>query len=201
MSTISYYIANYNHEIGLVALITGIVAIILISYEKREGLLLSAFSAVMILLINVYQGIYLQILLGIYYISMCITGYVTWHANAGKQKLKIREYKINIHLSILLFAGISIFIFKAILSHYLDSTYLILDASIFIFVVIATFLQIRKVIASWLYWIFIFTLLAILYSSLQEYYLVLLYLINIVVAFKGFLRYKQQFFIQEQENP
>ena len=118
------------------------------------GIIGSTVSIYLFLLPEV--KLYSEVILYSYYIIIGIYAWVSWSKEEKEtNKIVIIEKNISYHLILLLFGSFLGFLLGFYFHQYTDANNPFLDASSTIFSFIATYLQAKKVLSSWLYWIFI----------------------------------------------
>lgn len=125
-----------------------------------------------------------QMLLNIYYMLMAILGIFTW-SKRGQEKLKISRMKPRSHF---LFIGAGITLSYScfwVATFWLNYDLLLLDIGITIFALLTTFLTVRKILESWVYWSFINLMSIFLYLESGLYLSILLMVIYIILAVRG----------------
>jgi nicotinamide mononucleotide transporter len=181
-------------SLGNISLITGILYLFCLVKEKRIAWVYAFISSSILSYIYFSESVYMQTLLSVCYSLMAIYGFVQWSKkNKEKKKtLKISEYPVKIHL-ILVFVTIlisgSVATFLSIIIY---SAYSTLDAIIFAFSIVATYLQVNKIVSNWLYWCVIDVLSIILLLYLSLYSVALLMLLYFCLALWGYAKWKKQ---------
>ena len=193
---------SYINILENISLITGLIYVVLATKEKYFAWIFGVISSLVVLYIYLLQDVYLQALLNFYYVVIGIYGYFTWKKRDSDQSyfVKITEYKIKTHaLMVLLFVTTGLILFY-IMNYYFKSNFAFLDSMIFTSSIIATFMQTKKILSNWLYWIIINGLSIILTINLELYYLSLLMAIFLVVAIFGYISWRKEYLGYKKNN-
>lgn len=181
-------------SLGNISLITGVLYLFYLVKEKRVAWIYAFISSSILTYLYFVESVYMQTLLSLFYSLMAVYGFVQWSKkNKEKKKtLKISEYPVKVHLILvfvtLLISG-SVATFLSIVLH---SAYSTLDAMIFAFSIVATYLQVNKIVSNWLYWCVIDVLSIILLLYLSLYSVALLMLLYFCLALWGYTKWKKQ---------
>ncbi len=132
-----------------------------------------------------------QMLLNAYYAVMAVVGWLSWRKQGqltvkGVSAMKLKHHGIIIGLGLLLTVLMVMFA-----SHWLSYDLLWLDAGITMFSLIVTWLTVRKFLQSWIYWTMINSASIVLFASVNLYFSVLLMLVYIGIAMKGYFQWKK----------
>ena len=171
----------------LTAVITGLLYLGLITIKKRAGWIFGCISSLIYMVLCFQQNLFLQSGLQIIYLILGVYGYMNWNKSTNSI---IRTVSRKYHFLIIFIGGITSF-FLGILMSQTNQQNPYLDALITIFSIIATLLTTKSILENWIYWIVI-NLLAICLFALQEMHLtVLLFLINTIGSFFGYINWKR----------
>ncbi|MCZ2444181.1 MAG: nicotinamide riboside transporter PnuC, partial [Flavobacteriales bacterium] len=168
--------------IELVAVISALLFTILAAYENILcwffGILSSAIYVVICMNVKLYQ----DALINVFYIVMGLYGFRTWYGSNKRAEMKISKFsKRYISLLIIIGAaltGLSGYIF----SRYTDASFPFMDAFTTVFALIATWMQARKKIENWLFFIVIDMVSGVMYFYKELYLTSLLFIIYIFLA-------------------
>ncbi|MFN4972693.1 MAG: nicotinamide riboside transporter PnuC [Bacteroidota bacterium] len=138
----------------------------------------------------VHATLYGQALIYTYYVLMGIYGWWHWHS-AHETNSITTEWKLRTHTFILGALTILSIGMGLLLKQYSNSQYPFADAALTLFGFGATFMQVRKIRSSWIYWFVIDTAGAILYfkTGLQAYALLMAVYASLCVS--GYLQWKK----------
>lgn len=114
------------------------------------GILGSAITVVLFF----YTKLYLESLLNIYYVAAGFYGYYFWKNKSGKVP-DVIEWKWTNHLIGLIFVVGSYMILWPLMAQYTDSPRPHMDTLLAVASFLATFMEARKVLSTWVYWFII----------------------------------------------
>jgi nicotinamide mononucleotide transporter len=171
----------------LIAVLTGLLYLALITFKKRVGWVLGCVSSLIYMVLCFQQYLFLQSALQIIYLFLGVYGYFSWNKSTDHI---IRIIPTRYHLGILFLGGvISFFLGKLMTTTNQQLPYL--DALVTTFSIIATFLTTKSILENWIYWIVI-NLLAICLFLLQGMHLTaLLFLINAIGSVFGYYNWRK----------
>jgi len=125
--------------------------------------------------------------LQIFYLLMAFYGYYNWEKT--ETGLKITEWSVKKHLSILIFGAILTFFIGFYLSTYTSAKMPIVDSLTTVFAIFATYMVTKKILSNWLYWIVIDIVSVYLYFSRDLHLTALLFIIYTIIAFFGYFNW------------
>lgn len=176
-----------------IILVLGLASIVCITIEKRIGWLLAIFASLISSFLYLQSHIYLHSILSLYYAGISLYGYITWNPKRSIQ-VYISEYKLKTHGFIIVPLLLASIIYAKIINTYVPSAqYAFFDAVVFLFAIVANFMQVKKIVSNWLYWIILDSIMLIINIKLQLYGLSLLYAVYTSIAVVGFVRYFRKF--------
>lgn len=186
-------------SLGNISLITGVLYLISLVKEKRIAWVYAVISSGILTYIYFDERVYMQTLLYFYYSAMSVYGFIEWSKKNKEKKrtLKISEYPVRIHLILVFITLLISGSVATFLSIFVKSAYSTLDAIIFAFSIIATYLQVRKIVSNWIYWCIINALSIILSLYLSLYSVSLLMLLYFCLAIWGYKKWKKQLIKQK----
>ena len=184
----------------IITLITGVIYIILEIRQKNAMWVLGIFTSIAAVIVFFRQGLYASFGLNIYYLITSFIG--LWHWRKDKKKL---DEEHSIHLNRLTRKTVITSAIAAItgiiaLSYGMDlmaelgfkeNPMSVLDASVAVLSVIATWWLIRSYIQQWWLWIAADTLSTILCATQGMWWMALLYLLYTASALIGLRQWKK----------
>lgn len=124
--------------------------IFLLIQERKSCWIFGIIGSVLGAILFYYQQYFSESILYVFYAVMGVYGYVIW--NRPKLDLKIHRIRLYWHGIVLFFGAILTFALGKYMSRFdADRTYY--DAFSTVFGVVATFLEMYKVLSAWIYWI------------------------------------------------
>lgn len=184
----------------IITLITGVIYIILEIRQKNAMWVLGIFTSIAAIIVFFRQGLYASFGLNIYYLITSFIG--LWHWRRDKKKL---DEEHSIHLNRLtrktvITSGIAAITGIIALSYGMDlmaelgfkeNPMSVLDASVAVLSVIATWWLVRSYIQQWWLWIAADTLSTILCATQGMWWMALLYLLYTASALIGLRHWKK----------
>ena len=184
----------------IITLITGVIYIILEIRQKNAMWVLGIFTSIAAIIVFFRQGLYASFGLNIYYLITSFIG--LWHWRRDKKKL---DEEHSIHLNRLTRKTVITSAIAAItgiiaLSYGMDlmaelgfkeNPMSVLDASVAVLSVIATWWLVRSYIQQWWLWIAADTLSTILCTTQGMWWMALLYLLYTASALIGLRHWKK----------
>ena len=172
---------------------TSLIYVVLATIENiwcwLFGIISSAFSIYLC-----YSGkLFLESGLQVFYVIIGIYGWYQWlFGSEEKTELKIMSYSLSIN-ALLILIGCLIWIPFGFIAHrYSTQVMPYLDAFITAFSIVATWMPAKKILENWLYWIIIDTLAIFLYSYRGFYLISIIYFIDTLLAFIGYLKWRKK---------
>lgn len=137
----------------IIAIISGIIYSILMMRENIWCWLFGIISSFAGFYMFYSAHLYGEALLHIFYVLVGIYGWYYW--SSKKEKIRISNWPHHTHIfAIVSCVGLS-FLLSHLLSSYTDGKNTIVDSGITIFSLLATYKETKKILTSWLYWIFL----------------------------------------------
>lgn len=175
-----------------IGLATGIVYVILATYEKPSCWVFGILSSAAIAWKSFTDyHLVADTFLQVFYIGMGIYGLLQWNrgATSNGKRLIVTSPLIN-HLLAILICVILSWPLSWLLIHYADARYGYIDTLLTSLSVWATLLLIRKDLHNWIYWVFIDLVYIVLYWKTDGYLFALLFLIYAILSLYGFRKWK-----------
>lgn len=182
-----------NLYLEIIAVVLNLIYLILLIKEYIACWFFGVTGSIVSIYLFYSIGLYSESILYIYYVIIGIYGYRLWKKkNNSEYNFQIQTLSIKKHflvvISGILFAIITGHFFKS----YTDAVNPYLDAFTTIFSFIASFLEARKILSSWLFWIVINTVTILLYYQQSLDYYLLLTIIYIGFSFIGYINWKKK---------
>ncbi|MDR2008283.1 MAG: nicotinamide riboside transporter PnuC [Alphaproteobacteria bacterium] len=183
---------TFDKTLGYIILITGVLYIFYLIKEKRIAWLFGFISSVGLIVSTFLEKIYMQSILNLLYALMAIYGFIKWSQvdSKNKRKVKISEYSVKNHLILIFVTVLVSGSIATILDIVVQSSYSTLDAFIFAFAILATYMQAHKILSNWLYWIVINALTIVLFVQAQLYSESILMLVYLLLAVWGYRQWR-----------
>jgi nicotinamide mononucleotide transporter len=137
----------------------------LLMKENAWCWVLGGLASLLSIALFVDGKLYAEALLYLFYVVMAIYGFLTWN-RPKKDRFSIHKWTYDLHVKALVLGAGFAFLLGYILEKYTQADYPYFDALTTSFSFIATFMEARKVLSSWVYW-FIINLLSIVLYHLK----------------------------------
>ena len=137
-------------------------------------------------------GLYSESILYIYYVVIGFYGYFLWKKGNNSKSIKINSISLKNHFLIISSSVLISLIVGWFFKNNTDAVNPFLDAFTTVFSFVASFLEAKKIISSWVFWIVINTATVVLYAQQELYYYIFLTLVYVVFSVIGFLKWKRK---------
>lgn len=138
-----------------------------------------------------FYNLWVDALLQAFYIGMGFWGIYIWlYGGKEKSALPITTLPFQNHVKFFVIGIILTSLFGYFFDHYTPAAVTYLDSFTTIFAIVATFLTIKKIVESWLYWIIIDLLYVYIYSKQGALLFALLLIIWTIMAIFGYFKWR-----------
>lgn len=127
-----------------------------------------------------------QMLLNIYYMAMAVWGFISWRKQ-GTNKVSISRMAWQEHINIVSLGFVGTGLVYLIARQWLNYDLVLLDITISIFSLLATYLTVVKKLENWCYWSLINISSILLLLDKQLYLTIVLMLIYLLLAIRGLI--------------
>jgi nicotinamide mononucleotide transporter len=173
--------------------ISALLYILLAAVENVWCWLFGIISSALLVYLCFSGHLFLESGLNIFYVIIGIYGWYQWlHGSEQKTELSITFYSVKKNA---LLAGLGLLIwfpFGFVAHRYSTQVLPYLDAFITSFSIIATWMQAKKIIENWLYWIVLNGLSIVLYSYRGFYLIALLSVVYTLLSVTGYLSWRKK---------
>jgi nicotinamide mononucleotide transporter len=169
----------------------GLVFLILIIKEQKAGWLFGIAGSLVSIFLFYRIKLYSESILYIYYVLIGIYGYYIWNKKDNSQ-LKVTNWNTVNHLLILAIGVVFALLLGFVFDNYTDANNAYLDAFTTTFSFIASYMEAKKILSAWLFWIVINGVTIGLYLSKDLDIYSLLTLIYFVSSFVGYFSWKKK---------
>ena len=138
-----------------------------------------------------------QMLLNIYYMAMAIWGFIAWRQH-GQDTLQISSMSVREHLVMILLGFSFTVVSYYIATLWFDYELLLIDIMVTVFSLLTTYLTVTKRLQSWLYWSVINAVTIYLLLATGLYLSIVLMIIYLVLAAKGYWQWRQNYNNRQQ---
>ncbi|MGB0495193.1 MAG: nicotinamide riboside transporter PnuC [Kangiellaceae bacterium] len=147
-------------------------------------------------------NLFMESLLNAYYLLMAIYGWNQWSSNDGydqDKRLNITTWTLKSHVIIIISLSFSVLVIGQLLMAFTSQDFAYLDSFTTLFALVATFMVTKKVLENWLYWIVINIVSIYLFASKGLVLTALLFVIYVILAILGWIKWSQQYKNIKQE--
>ncbi|WP_375238773.1 nicotinamide riboside transporter PnuC [Aurantibacter sp.] len=181
-----------NTILEIIAVVFGLTYLILLIKEQKICWYFGIAGSLLSIFLFYKIKLYSEAILYIYYVVIGVYGLWLWTKNeSNSSKMKVTNNSITQNI-VLIVIGIGLafglgYVFKT----YTDAESPYLDAFTSIFSFIASYLEAKKVLSAWLFWIVINGLTLFLYFNKDLNYYFALTVIYTIFSFVGFVKWRK----------
>lgn len=135
--------------------------------------------------------LYSEAILYVFYVGVGIYGFRLWNQIEDQEAIKIRKIRASLHIAIILGGTLLALLLGLFFEKNTDAANPYLDAFTTIFSLIASILEAKKIISSWIFWIFINAATVILYIQQDLKYYLFLTLVYCVFSIIGYVKWRK----------
>lgn len=176
------------------AVILNLIYLFLLIKERISCWVFGIAASLLSIVLFYKIGLYSEAILYVYYVIIGFYGYWLWSQNQDPEsKLKVSTLSLNYHLRII---SIGILISLAVgygFSNYTDAVNPYLDATTTTFSFIASILEAKKILSSWLFWIVINAATIVLYIQQDLVLYLMLTIVYFGFSITGFLQWRKSY--------
>lgn len=183
-----------NLILEVIAVVLNLIYLVLLIKERISCWFFGILGSIVSIYLFYSIGLYSESILYIYYVAIGIYGYLLWKKKEDeKDALKVQTINLKKHL-LLVVSGI---IIAVVIGFYFkmntDAVNPYLDAFTTVFSFIASFLEAKKILSSWVFWVIINTATIILYVQQSLLLYLLLTIIYVVFSVIGYLEWRKKY--------
>jgi nicotinamide mononucleotide transporter len=179
-------------EIGAVAF--GMAYLFFLIQEKRICWLFGIASSLLSIVLFYQNNLYSEAILFIYYVIIGVYGYWLWTMKKDQNtSIKITKIPLNVLVLTLIIGGVCTMSLGWFFTNYSDADSPYFDASTTAFSFVASYLEVKKYIAAWLFWIIINGATIFLYLSKDLNIYTLLTVVYFAFSFFGFWQWRKRY--------
>lgn len=174
------------------AVVCNLLFLILLMQKSIWCWLFGIVASIVSIFIFIMTNLYAESLLYSYYVIIGIYGWYNWNRESEK-KISINEFGLFSHFVAISFSVGFALLMAYIFNEYTDAELPYLDSFTTSFSFMASYLQARKILSSWIYW-FVINLASTalyFYKDLNIYALLMLFFA--LMCIPGYLRWKRDF--------
>ena len=185
---------NIYFAIELISVLFGLVFLVLLIRQNILCWWFGIAGSLLSIFLFYHTKLYSESILYSYYVLMGFYGYYSWNNNKSKsnQTLAISEKGLGFHLIAIVSSALTAICLGWYFENYSDATSPYLDALTTMFSFFATYLEAKKILSAWIYWIIINGLTIGLYLTKGLDIYSILSVIYFVMSFVGYVKWKKE---------
>lgn len=174
------------------AILTGIIYLVLITYEKVAAWFFAIISSAIYVLLCFNNLLFLESFLQFFYVIMGVYGWVAWRKKNGSQG-KIIRWPWRYHLMNCMGSFILAILVGYVFDVFTNQAQPYTDAMVTVFSLAATYMVTQRVLENWIYWIVIDAVSVYLYVSRGLNMSGVLFAMYTLVAGFGWLKWIREY--------
>jgi len=177
--------------VEIAAVLTGIIWIVLLIRENILCWLFGIISALLSIYLFYVSKLYSEAILYSYYVLISMYGWYVWSQKGDNEKRPIKTWSLKLHLLFILIGIIGTTGLGSFFANNTDAQRPYHDSFSTIFSFIANFMEARKLLFGWIYWIFLNVFSVWLYADRGIYLYAGLMLVYFVLSVYGFISWRK----------
>ncbi|MBS1596408.1 MAG: nicotinamide mononucleotide transporter [Bacteroidetes bacterium] len=182
---------SYSQWLEIVVVVLGLLYIVLIAIEVRAGWIAGVIGSALFVVSNIYQHLYMDMVLNSYYVWAGIYGWYMWGRKDDGEALPVANIPKQLFAVLLAGSAVLTVAFGYGLSQFTNNSLPYLDAGVTILSFLATWMSTRKYIENWLVWLVADPLAVILYYYKGGMFYPMLFAIYTGMAAYGYLSWRK----------
>ncbi|MES2588135.1 MAG: nicotinamide riboside transporter PnuC [Bacteroidota bacterium] len=174
-----------------------IIYLILATKESIWCWLFAILSSGLYIYLFFEVNLYIDSILQLFYVIMAIVGWKNWGI---KSKLKITFWSLKSHLIAIGISSFFSLILAYLFDNYTNQAFPYIDAFIFCFSVMATFLITKKVIENWIYFVIIDFAAIFIYWNRELHLTAVLFVLYTILALVGYFVWLKTFKLNKSSH-
>lgn len=188
---------NFYLILEILSVVFGLIYLVLLIKQNILCWLFGIVGSALSIFLFYHSKLYSEAILYSYYVVMGFYGFYLWSSKntnnlSETNYLKVSDKGLTFHIYSISTASILALILAWFFDTYTDADKPYLDAFTTIFSFLATYLEAKKVLSAWVYWIVINGLTITLYYSKGLDYYSGLTVVYFVMSFVGYMRWKKE---------
>lgn len=194
-----------NVELNTILEVLGVVFnllyLILLIKEKIVCWLFGILGSAISIWLFIRMQLFSESILYIYYVIIGFYGYYSWNKRGtNNEVLHISEWRFPPHIISLIVGLVGGYGLGYYFDTYTEAQNAYFDAYTTIFSFIASYMEAKKILSSWFYWIIINGATIFLYSSRGLDIYSMLTIVYFITSFVGYFNWRKKFSLQEGNN-
>ena len=186
-----------NLILEITAVIFGLLYLIFLIKEKKICWYFGVAGSLISIFLFYRTQLYSEAILYIYYVFISIYGFLLWNKVIDKSdQLQIKNLAFRKYIYITIVGLVLAVLFGFIFKTYTDASSPYLDAFTTSFSFMASYLEAKKYLSSWVFWIVINALTISLYWNKELHIYMVLTVIYLIFSFVGYIEWKKKIGVQ-----
>lgn len=163
--------------------------------EKKICWLFGILGSLLSIYLFYSTKLYSECILRLYYVFIGFYGYYLWNRRSGATKdlAEIIKWKLSSHVKIILVGVALALVLGYVFDNFSDARKSYFDAFTTVFSFLASYLEAKKILRTWVYWIILNGLSIFLYTGQGLFVYAVLAAIYFGVSFYGYFSWKQKY--------
>lgn len=143
----------FNTLVEILATLCGLAFIVLLIRDRVACWPFGIAGSLLSIYLFVEGKLYSEAVLYLYYVGMGIWGWLRWHRRSADDNNPVVHYGLPANAGIIAAAGLGALALGSFFAAYTDAQRPYIDAFTTAFSFAATYLEVKKVLETWVYWI------------------------------------------------
>jgi len=178
----------------IIAVIFSLAYLILLIKEKIACWFFGIAASMTSIYIFYAIGLYSEALLYVYYIIIGVYGYRLWKKKGNQEEaISVKTIKLKTHVLLILVGILLSGLLGYLSDQHTDAVNPYLDSTTTIFSFIASYLEAKKILSSWIFWLFINAATIILYLQQDLSYYLFITFIYFLFSIIGYIKWEKSY--------
>jgi nicotinamide mononucleotide transporter len=178
----------------IISVLLSLLFLIFLLKEKKVCWIFGILGSLTSIYLFYLTKLYSECILFTYYVLMGFYGYHLWSKESKEgNPFQISKWSLVHHIYILIFGAFVSFSLGYYFENYTTAEKSYLDAFTTVFSFIATYLEAKKILSTWIFWIILNGLSTYLYFSRGLNIYAILALLYFIISFYGYVEWKRKF--------
>jgi nicotinamide mononucleotide transporter len=183
----------------IIAVILGLAYLFFLIKENILCWYFGVFGSLVSILLFYRTGLYSESILYVYYVVIGVYGFLHWKKSLKKSKVfQITDYAVTTYLKMIVLGEVLSLLLGFSFEKFTGASMPYLDAHTTIFSFIASYLEVKKKLGAWVFWIVINAVTIILYLKKDLNLYTGLTLVYLVFSFIGYFQWKKKTIIRAE---
>lgn len=185
---------DLNLSIEITSVIFNLLYLYFIIKEKKICWIFGIIGSILSIVLFYKTKLYSESILYLYYVVIGFYGYYLWDKrDRNNEEIKITTWRVIRHIYVLIVGTVLALLLGYCFDNYSDAKNAYLDAFTTIFSFLASYLEAKKVLSSWVYWIILNGLSIYLYNIRELDIYSVLAIIYFISSFVGLYNWNNKY--------